>query len=94
MASEQPAECDEAGPVTKKKKLKGYCHFKSAWKSPAFTVTVGGAEKTLSGEVLSGVEGADNVRCTCTACGVTFSVRHDEESESRRSRWPTWTVCN
>ena len=51
-------------------------------------MAVGGAEKTLSDEVDSGVEGADNMMCTLN--GVTFSVRHHEEST--RSRWPTGTV--
>ena len=66
MASRQPAR--------EKRKLSGSCHFKAAWRSQTFTMTVGGAKKTLSGEVLFGVEGEDNVKCT--ACGVTFSVRH------------------
>ena len=35
---------------------------------------VGGSEKTVSGTILSGVDGDDNARCT--ACGVNFSVRH------------------
>ena len=33
---------DDAGPVKKKKKV--YCHFKSAWKSLPFTITIGGAK--------------------------------------------------
>ena len=72
MAAKRPSHSDDAGPVRKKKKA--YCHFKSAWKSQEFTVTVGGAEKTVSGKILSGVEGADNAKCT--ACGVAFSVCH------------------
>ena len=48
--------CDNAGPA-KKKNMTLYCHFKSAWKSQEFTVTVGGAEKTVSGTILFGVEG-------------------------------------
>ena len=72
MAAKRPGHCDDAGPVRKKKKA--YCHFKSAWKSQEFTVTVGGAEETVSGKILSGVEGADNAKCT--ACGVAFPVRH------------------
>ena len=62
MAAKRPSHSDDAGPVRKKKKA--YCHFKSAWKSQEFTVTVGGAEKTVSGKILSGVEGADNAKCT------------------------------
>ena len=72
MAAKRPGHCDDAGPVRKKKKA--YSHFKSAWKSQEFTVTVGGAENTVSSKILSGMEGADNVKCT--ACGVAFSVRH------------------
>ena len=72
MAAKRPGHCDVAGPVRKKKKA--YCHFKSAWKSQEFTVTVGGVEETVSGKILSGVEGADNAKCT--ECGVAFSVRH------------------
>lgn len=74
MASKRPTSTsDEAGPAKKKKK-KVYCRFKTAWKSREFTVTVGSAEKTVSGGVLSGVEGAENAKCN--ACGVTFSVHH------------------
>ena len=72
MASSSTSTDDDVGPVKKKKKV--YCHFKSAWRSQEFTVTVGGTEKTVSGTILSGVEGADNAKCT--ACGVSFSVRH------------------
>jgi hypothetical protein len=57
MAS-QPTE---AGPPRKKRKVRGHCHFKSAWKDQVFTVTVGGAKKTFSGKVLSGLDGADNM---------------------------------
>ena len=62
MAGKRAGHCDDAGTVRKKKKA--YCHFKSAWKSQEFTVTLGGAEKTVSGKILSGVEGADNAKCT------------------------------
>ena len=58
----------ECGPA---KKQKVYCHFKSSWKSQEFTVTVAGAKKNVSGEILSGVDGADDAKCT--VCGVTFS---------------------
>ena len=47
---------NNAGPVKKKKKV--YCHFKSAWKSQEFTVTVGGAENMV---FLAS-------RCTCGRC--------------------------
>ena len=50
---------DNAGPVKKNKEV--HCHFKSAWKSQEFTVIFGGAEKTASGTILSGVEGANDV---------------------------------
>ena len=50
-----------AGLSTKKKKM--YCHFKSAWIGQQFTVTIGGAQKVVSCELLSGVDGADNARC-------------------------------
>ena len=50
-----------AGLSTKKKKL--YCHFKSAWIGQQFTVTIGGAEKVVLCEFLSGVDGADNAKC-------------------------------
>ena len=50
-----------AGPSTKKKKL--YFHFKSAWIGQQFTVAVGGAQKVVSCELLSGVDGADNAKC-------------------------------
>ena len=63
---------DDASPVRKKKKV--YCHFKSAWKSQEFTVTVGEAEKKVSGAILSGEEGGDDAKCTL--CSVSFSVRH------------------
>ena len=33
-----------------------------------------GAENRVSKAILSGVDGADKVKCT--GCGVTFSVRH------------------
>ena len=33
-----------------------------------------GAENCVSKAILSGVDGADKVKCT--GCGVTFSVRH------------------
>ena len=72
MANTGFASGDDTGPAKKKKKV--YCHFKSAWKSQEFSVNVGGEEKTVSGTILLGVEGADNAKCT--ACGVTFSVRH------------------
>ena len=49
--------------VRKKKKV--YCHFKSAWKSQEFTVTVGGAEEKLSGAILSGVEVAMTLSAHC-----------------------------
>ena len=35
---------------------------------------VDGVERRVSGAILSGVDGADKVKCT--GCGVTFSVRH------------------
>ena len=75
MASKRP-NSEEAGLVKKKKKAD--CHFKSAWKSQEFTVTVGGAENPVLGEVLSGVEGEENVKCT--VCSVTFSVHHSGEN--------------
>ena len=37
-------------------------------------MTVAGAKKNVSGEILSGVYGADDAKCT--VCGVTISVRH------------------
>ena len=60
--------------MTKKPKL--YCHFKSIWRTQEFTVHLSDPQRsvTVSGEVLSGVEGGD--KATCKTCGVTFSVRH------------------
>ena len=43
------------------------------------TSSVGGAETMVSGTILSGVEGADNAKCT--ACGVRFFVRHGEAND-------------
>ena len=79
---------DEAGLAKKKRKL--YCHFKSAWKNQEFIVIVGGSEKTVSGTLLSGVDGDNNARCT--ACGVNFSVRHGGANDvikhfSTKNRW-------
>ena len=65
MAAKRPLGSHDqatAGLSTKKKKL--YCHFKSAWIGQQFTVvTVGGAQKVVSCELLSGVDGADNAKC-------------------------------
>ena len=35
---------------------------------------VDGVERRVSGDILSGVDGTDKVKCT--GCGVTFSVRY------------------
>ena len=68
-----------------------YCHFKSAWKSQGFSLKVGGKEKTVSGTILSGVEGADNAKCT--HCGVTFSVRHGGAKHfSTKGHWQAVTA--
>ena len=56
------------------KKKKVYCHFKSSWKTQVFSVGTGSAVKSISGEVLSGVDGGETAKCK--VCGVTFSVRH------------------
>ena len=48
-----------------------YCHF---WKGQGFTVTVGGAKKTVLTAKPSVVKGADNAKCT--AHGESFSVHH------------------
>ena len=60
--------------ATKKPKL--YCHFKSTWRTQVFTVHLSDPPRsvTVSGEVLSGIEGGD--KATCKACGVKFSVHH------------------
>ena len=84
---------DDTGPFMKKKKV--YCYFKSAWKSQEFSVNVGGEEKTVSGTILSGVEGADNAKCT--ACGVTFSVHHGGANDvvkhfSTKGHWQAVTA--
>ena len=82
MVAKRPSgsnRCDEAEPAKRKK---AYCHFRSAWRGQMFNVTVGGAEKTVSGEILSGVEGADNARCT--VCDVTFSVCHGGAKQHRQ----------
>ena len=42
-------------------------------------VCVDGIERRVSGAILSGVDGADKVKCT--GCGVTFSVRHGEAND-------------
>ena len=93
MANTGSASGDDTGPVKKKKKV--YCHFKSAWKSQEFSVNVGGEEKTVSGTILSGVEGADNAKCT--ACGVTISVRHGGANDvvkhfSTKGHWQAVTA--
>ena len=72
MASKRPCGSGESAGPNKKKKA--YCHFRTAWKSQEFTGTVRGVEKTISGAILSRVDGGDSAKCT--ACGVTFSVRH------------------
>ena len=59
------------------KKPKLYCHFKSSWKTQEFSVPVGdrpGAQRKVSGDILSGVDGGDTAKCKL--CGITFSVRH------------------
>ena len=43
MASKRPCGSGEAAGPNKKKKA--YCHFRTAWKSQEFTVTVRGVEK-------------------------------------------------
>ena len=76
MASKRACSSHSASNVaTKKPKL--YCHFKSSWKTQKFSVPVGdrpGAQRTVSGDILSGVDGGDNAKCKL--CGITFSVRH------------------
>ena len=76
MASKRSA-CDSASSSKASKKTKLYCHFKSSWKAQEFSVPVGnrsGAQRTISGDILSGVDGGDNAKCKL--CGITFSVRH------------------
>ena len=76
MASKRSA-CDSASSSKASKKTKLYCHFKSSWKAQEFSVPVGdrsGAQRTVSGDILSGVDGGDNAKCKL--CGITFSVRH------------------
>ena len=73
MASKRPVPSAATGSPVKRRK-KAYCHFKTDWKKQEFTIKFEGAERTVSGNVLSGVEGVDNAKCM--ACGVTFSVRH------------------
>ena len=76
MASKRSA-CDSASSSKVSKKTKLYCHFKSSWKAQEFSVPVGdrsGAQRTVSGDILSGVDGGDNAKCKL--CGITFSVRH------------------
>ena len=59
----------------KKKKGKVYCDFKSSWKSQHFSIRLRDGEvKSISGDVLSGVDGEDTAKCK--VCGVTFFVRH------------------
>ena len=76
MASKRACSSHSASNVATKK-LKLYCHFKSSWKTQEFSVPMEdrpGAQRTVSGDILSGVDGGDNAKCKL--CGITFSVRH------------------
>ena len=78
MASKRSAY-NSASSSKASKKTKLYCHFKSLWKAQEFSQSVrvgdrSGAQRTVSGDILSGVDGGDNAKCKL--CGITFSVRH------------------
>ena len=70
------------------KKKKVYCHLKSAWRSH---VTVGGAEKTVTGTIPSGAEGIEifeKIRLTWRVLSGFYSVYSPSEAY-----WSTSTVC-
>ena len=72
------------GPAKEKKKV--YCLFKSAWKSQGFSLKVGGEEKMVSGTILSGVEGADNAKCTARHGGAKhFSTKGHWQAVTAKS---------
>ena len=62
-------------PRPKKEKRQSVLSFQVFGKSQDFSVSLrDGAVKSISGDVLSGVEGEDTAKCK--VFGVTFSVRH------------------
>ena len=96
MASKR-ASSSSACSSTATKKPKLYCHFKSTWRTQEFTVHLSDPARsvTVSGKVLSGVEGGD--KATCKACGVTYSVRHGGSNDVVKhfsSKHPLQAMCS